>query len=351
MKRKLLSFLVILFLIASLSTVFQFVPTVNATQYNFGYETIGSGEYSIENYVRGSEFTITEAGTADNITVALKSAVGGTFTGKFKCAIYNSDNSLVLNGVTEERTLTLTATVTWYTFNFVVTKPSLIVNQAYILVAWTQYLTGYAYMVKDTGDTNQGHYDSAAYNSFPDPLVPTHNDYKYSIYCTYTPSGAPAEERSFTFTETMKPSATLYQWQEQTRSFTETVTLTTVLNQWQEHCYVFQQTITPTESITYWQEHGYVLIETIAPTDVLNLWQEQILTFIETAKPVSALYHWIEGAYLFFEYTFTEPITPSAILNYSIERATVAWLAVAILILICGGILGVLFIRRRLTSN
>jgi hypothetical protein len=223
----------------------------------------------------------------------------------------------------------------------------------------------------------------------------TSSPYNVRFECYTITAGAP-EERSYTFTETMKPSSTLYQWQEHSRTFIETVILTVVFNQWQEHSYAFQQTITPTESITYWQEHRYVLIETITPSDILNLWQEQILTFIETAKPVSTSYHWVEGAYLFFEYTFTEtihpsatlnywqeqvysfietinpsatlshwvegiyqffeytftePITPSAILNYSIERSTVAWLAVAILILICGGILGVLFIRRRLTSN
>jgi len=97
-----------------------------------------------------------------------------------------------------------------------------------------------------------------------------------------------AQELSFTFTETMKPSATLYQWQ--------------------EHSYIFQQTITSSETVIYWQEYGYVLIETITPSDILNLWQEQFYLFSESINPSATLTHGIEMLFTFFEYTFTETL-------------------------------------------
>ena len=54
---------------------------------------------------------------------------------------------------------------------------------------------------------------------------------------------APPEERSYTFTETIKPSATLYQWQEHSHTLTETVTLSEILNQWQEQKHTFAETL------------------------------------------------------------------------------------------------------------
>jgi len=153
---------------------------------NFGYETIGtSGASSIEDAIKGSVFTITESGTADSITVELKSTT--SWTGKVKCAIYLHSN-LSLVKATEERTVALTPTKTWFTFNFTVPKPSLTINTAYILVSWGQSATNTAFTDYDAGDTDQGHYQTITYNGFPNPLVPTHSDRKHSIYCSYTVS-------------------------------------------------------------------------------------------------------------------------------------------------------------------
>ena len=154
---------------------------------NFGYETVGSDYYGIEDYIGGSVYTITEAGTADSITVALK-WITSAWTGKVKCAIYlHSD--LSLKGTTEERTITLTSSFIWYTFNFPDPKPSLTAATAYILVVWAEEDSGAPNIARDNGDANQGHYDAVTYNGFPNPLTPTHYDSKDSIYCTYTPSG------------------------------------------------------------------------------------------------------------------------------------------------------------------
>jgi hypothetical protein len=161
---------------------------------NFGYETIGGSASDMESggvgYIKGSIFSIPDAGTADSITVALKRYVAGS--DKFKCAIYkHSDLSLV--GGTEERTLSMTTSFAWYTFNFNAPKPSLTANEVYLLVVWAKYTTQYLYIAWAAGDANQGHYRAVAYNGFPDPWSPApyHDAHKYSIYCTYTVSGAP----------------------------------------------------------------------------------------------------------------------------------------------------------------
>jgi hypothetical protein len=150
----------------------------------FGYESKGANYQSCGNRITGSVFTINEDGTLDKITVWLYSGAGATIHAK--CAIYkHSDLSLV--GVTEERFIKFEDIA--YDFNFSDPKPSLDASTEYIPVVWGRTADGNLYCYYDAGDTNQGHYDSEAYNSFPNPLVPTHENRKYSIYCTYTPSG------------------------------------------------------------------------------------------------------------------------------------------------------------------
>jgi len=155
---------------------------------DFGYKTAGISYTSIWDIIRGSVFTIPEDGTADSVTAYLR--LSGTTFRKAKCAIYkHSDLSLV--GATQERTDIPTQTADWYTFNFSDPKPSLTANTEYIIVVWGDVSGGvqYARLYYDAGDADQGHYQSVSYNSFPNPLVPTHDNNKYSIYCTYTTGG------------------------------------------------------------------------------------------------------------------------------------------------------------------
>lgn len=177
---------------------------------NFGYETIGSSFINIEDYVEGSLFTITEAGTADSITVALKWSLN-QWTGKFKCAIYkHSDLSLVK--ATQERTIALTSTPTWYTFNFSAPKPSLTGNTEYILVGFAEEKGGFPNpdcgFARDDGDSEQGHSQPVTYNSFPDPLDPSHWNDKFSIYCTYTTAGGQEFSRQVNQTVTASDTST-----------------------------------------------------------------------------------------------------------------------------------------------
>jgi hypothetical protein len=180
-------------LIASLLFPFFQISNVYAAQANFGYESLGSAQYTIgtgsgtTDKITGSVFTTTEDGTADSITVALKrySTAGNE---KGKCAIYlHSDLSSV--GNTTEATKYLVAQLAWYTFTFADPKPSLVANTAYVLVVWVDTTT-YVYMGYDGGDANQGHYQTVTYDGFPSTYAPTHTNNKHGIYCTYTVGGA-----------------------------------------------------------------------------------------------------------------------------------------------------------------
>jgi len=146
----------------------------------FGYTSIGGSDADIQDTITGSVFTLSTAGYAYNITVALRKFSGGT-TFPVKCAIYrHSDLSLV--AVTEEKNLALTTSYAWYTFSF--SSPAYLSADDYVLVVWGS-LSYIHYVAYDAGDTNQGHTQVLSYNSFPDPLNPTHDNNKYSLYATY----------------------------------------------------------------------------------------------------------------------------------------------------------------------
>lgn len=177
-KAFIIAFLIIVASIIGVIVVFPPTPSTGVITHKFGYETMGGSTASIENVIRGSVFTCPEAGNATSITAYISSSAD--YYGYAKAAIYWHSN-LSLVGSTPA--VYVGETGAWYTFTFD-TQPDL-VNTDYILVVWAQSLTGTCYLKYDVGDTNQEHYQSATYGNFPNPLVPTHNNYKYSIYCTY----------------------------------------------------------------------------------------------------------------------------------------------------------------------
>ena len=184
-----LLFLVVLLVLP----IFQ-ISNVHATQHNFGYETIGTvGVVTLENYIVGSIFTITENGVADSITAALRVTTKGK---NMKCAIYYHGN-LSLVGQTSQVSVPVTDPAAWKTFNFTDPKPNLTANTVYILVAWSYSNSGIGTLAYDAGDTNQGHYIATTYDGFPNPLLtPSHYNFKFSIYCTYTVVGGQEYSRS-----------------------------------------------------------------------------------------------------------------------------------------------------------
>ena len=152
----------------------------------FGYGTAGSSSAFKENVIIGSVFDCPESGTAQSITAYIHTG-GKEGTEKVKFGIYlHSDLSFV--GSTEEFAIGTTPFTGWKTLNF--TTPPSSSATSYILVVWATVFSNF-YIYYDAGNTNQGHYQSLTYGTFPDPLVPTHDDNKYSIYCTYTTAAPP----------------------------------------------------------------------------------------------------------------------------------------------------------------
>jgi len=156
----------------------------------FGYETIGSLGSTLSNYKDASQYTCPEDGTAQSITAALK-ASSGTWEGHVKCAIYKASDlsSPITNGETEEKTLTLNTTAAWFTFNFP-TPPTLEANTDYVLCAWADTGSGStARMLRDDDASVNRWYVSATYSDTWGDLPASDRTGKFSIYCTYTPSG------------------------------------------------------------------------------------------------------------------------------------------------------------------
>ena len=154
----------------------------------FGYTTIGSTLVgSIEGIIRGSRFTISENGTATSIAAYIEN----TFAAKnMKAAIYKfSDLSLVAE--TDQNSVGVSTG--WNTFTFS-SPPSLTSGVEYILCVWSAVGGGVAQLYNDAGTTNQGQNDTQTYGTWPNPLVPTGVDIKYSIYCTYTPASSSLSE-------------------------------------------------------------------------------------------------------------------------------------------------------------
>jgi hypothetical protein len=210
-------------------------------QNNFGNEATEIwSDAAISNYVKGTVFTMVEDGTANSIIATLLYIDDPYINGKIRCAIYKySDLSLV--AVTEERTLTLTATSTQYTFNFV-TKPNLVATD-YILVAWGEWVDyKYAFMNFDYGDPIESVKSCSLHKAydgnFPDTITAPKGNEKYLIYCTYSTSGLSYwQEQKYVFTELTAPSSAFSHWMEGAYlffEFTETVILTSTLTYTQE---------------------------------------------------------------------------------------------------------------------
>jgi len=187
-----LFFLIFLFSFASIPVFF----VQSSPDLIFGCNTAYSSQASIEDTIRGSGgttlFTITEDGYAQSIT-AYVSATTSVF--EAKCAIYKH-NDLSLVGSTAVGYIDPEDSIHWQTWSFS-SPPSLTANTAYVLVIWAQSLSGNCILRYGSGDTDEGHYQSLTYGTFPNPLNATHENYRYSIYCTYTiPNQAPTAPTS-----------------------------------------------------------------------------------------------------------------------------------------------------------
>lgn len=111
------------------------------------------------------------------------------------------------------------------------------------------------------------------------------------------PEAPPGQEYSYTFTETVKPSVVLNQWQEQNRIFAETIRQTSIYQYGAELIIIQTQTIQPTSTHQYWIEMTQTFIETIQPSDILKILLETaevFVTQVNIIKPRETVRYWIE---------------------------------------------------------
>ena len=153
----------------------------------FGYDTLGSSGKLISDVIVGRKANLSSGLSTDiyatNITVGLARATAGT--SNVKCALYLlSDSSLFAE--TEERSLNLTTTYTWYQFKFP-TTPKLTDNTDYVLVAWADSIATVYIAYVAGGSVGFRRYQSQTYDGFPSSASFTTTNDHPSIYCTYSP--------------------------------------------------------------------------------------------------------------------------------------------------------------------
>jgi len=167
------------------ASFFNFVDIVYAP--TFGYGTAGTaGSTLIHRQMVGSVFTIAVNAKAYSVSASLAiTSMGDASQIYINAAIYrHSDSTKVAEA--SQNVYTATFTKAWKRFTFS-TMPSLTAGTEYVLdvLATSDYtdIPPTVYVYYDAGDTNQGHYEIVT--SFPDTASFTHNNNKYSVYCTY----------------------------------------------------------------------------------------------------------------------------------------------------------------------
>lgn len=165
------------------------VGNVNLESFGDRYLAVTGDSQDIENFILGSIYQMgPRGGLGLSITVLLTIA---TTAHRVKCALYNytgqSDNkTLVMNGVTEEKTVAV-GTTTVNTFKFVGTKPVLLPKNWYHICVWAEATTGTCRMICKLSGGLGVNFDSEAYGTYPNPWAQTawDADASMAIYCTY----------------------------------------------------------------------------------------------------------------------------------------------------------------------
>lgn len=142
----------------------------------FGYTSIGASEIAVVDNIRSSHFALSENGDIDDY-YSYMSGFGG-----YKGAIYDHSDDSLIDGGGE------ISTAGWGLHTGVTGS---LTSGDY----WLSMITGSAYVAfkYDTGSTNQGSSDSYTWSTsdtdWPDPLVPSLNNQKFSAYVNYTATG------------------------------------------------------------------------------------------------------------------------------------------------------------------
>ncbi|MBS7608672.1 hypothetical protein KEJ52_05715 [Candidatus Bathyarchaeota archaeon] len=151
----------------------------------FGYTSPGASTQGTGQRISGSVFTCPENCVAESISYYTASSGSGS-SRQVSCAIYrHSDSAFIAE--TERRTFT-SWSPGWLTFNFQDPKPQLQAGVEYVLVVFNTSSLASPNITYDAGDfPEQGHYQSWTNYPLPSTANFTHENRKYSIYCTYTP--------------------------------------------------------------------------------------------------------------------------------------------------------------------
>lgn len=144
----------------------------------FGYNTAGSSYVSVsQNYMYGSLFTSPLSPViANSISFRGRSDSG---TVNVKCLIVRHSDMKI---IATTSAISVSSTAQWWTATFT-SSPTLSPNTEYVLMIIPSGTVRFYYA---TGSTNQGHYTLNSYSSPTDPTDSVHNNYRFSIYCSYT---------------------------------------------------------------------------------------------------------------------------------------------------------------------
>jgi hypothetical protein len=163
-------------------------PVTHAAGATFGFTSAGANPDGIGDYIFGSLFT-GAAGTGSSMGVYVYT----NDSEASKCNVYvHSTLAPLANGSTVEKASVVTGL---NTYNF--TSAPTFTAIDYVLVAWSYLDCSGVQIMHDAGATNQSHGKSATYGAWPNPISsPTHGAYKFSIFCTYTPTGGFAHSQA-----------------------------------------------------------------------------------------------------------------------------------------------------------
>lgn len=158
-------------------------PAAAAT---FGYTTVGGSQDFSAGLPKCTQFTSGGAGTITSVSVYVTTYFGGG--ANLATAVY-ADNAGAINALlaSDSGHTAVTASAAWYTTNLSYVFAA---STVYWLCEWFDSTN--ATSTYDAGAANQESYHSSlTFASWPNPFAPTASENRqYSIYATYTPSGA-----------------------------------------------------------------------------------------------------------------------------------------------------------------
>ncbi len=159
---------------------------------DFGKQTQGASQVSIENRVRGAIATDSDAG-GEVVSMGAWLDASGAGTKDVAVAIYatGENGALHANGVSDENAVETDSVFREIIFTFS-TNPVLVASTDYALVAWAEGGAGDTRMARDIVADEQVDRFGFAYNypSFPDPLGGTQGSNRFSIWGTYAGGSA-----------------------------------------------------------------------------------------------------------------------------------------------------------------